>query len=132
MESKKDEFKAFVKEHPLLLEIVNKKEKTWQNLFEEWSLMPDSNTWDKYKKEGSVPTTNMEANNKNPDIAGMVKNCIDYVKKINPDNVTKTISSIQKLMALVAGIGAANTVGAASGKKLTGDPLFDRRFDEWY
>ena len=56
----------------------------------------------------------------------------DYVKKINPDNVTKTITNIQKIMALVAGVGAANTVNAAKSNKLTGDPLFDRRFDEWY
>ena len=33
-------------------------------------------------------------------------------------------------MSLVAGLGAVNTVNAQN--KMTGDPLFDKRFDEWY
>jgi hypothetical protein len=62
----------------------------------------------------------------------MLKTCVTYVKKINPDSIAKTVTNVQKLMALVAGIGAANTVNASKTNKLTGDPLFDRKFDDWY
>ena len=75
----------------------------------------------------SVPVTKEMAQ-----LGDMIKTCVNYVKKINPDSISKTISNAQKLMALVAGIGAANTAKAAKGNKMTGDPLFDRKFDDWY
>ena len=100
-------------------------------------MLGSSSTWDKYKdgnteKEDSVQKPNIFVSKETQQIGDMLKTCMNYVKKINPDNVTKTITNIQKIMALVAGVGAANTVNAAKSNKLTGDPLFDRRFDEWY
>ena len=53
---------------------------------------------------------------------------IDYVKGINPDNVSKTLNNISKIVSLIQGFGAGNV-----DKKIsTGDPLFDKRFDDWY
>lgn len=54
-----------------------------------------------------------------------------YIKKIDPDQVTKTVTSIQKVLELISGFGAGAS-SSALAKKSTGDPLFDRRFDEWY
>ena len=92
--------------------------------------------WEKYKdgtiKEDTTAKPNIFVSKETQQIGDILKSCIGYVKKINPDNLTKTITNVQKLMALVAGIGAANTANAAKSNKLTGDPLFDRRFDEWY
>ena len=50
---------------------------------------------------------------------------------MNFSSTSKAVTNIQKIMSLVAGIGAANTANLAS-KKMTGDPLFDKKFDEWY
>lgn len=137
MSQKTEEFKEFVKSHPELKRVIYEEKKTWQSLFEEWSWLGSSSTWDKYKdgnteKEDSVQKPNIFVSKETQQIGDMLKTCMNYVKKINPDNVTKTITNIQKIMALVAGVGAANTVNAAKSNKLTGDPLFDRRFDEWY
>ena len=60
----------------------------------------------------------------------MIKNVLGYIKKIDPDQVTKTVTSIQKVLELLGSFGAGTTVSAAS--KSTLDPLFDRKFDEWY
>ena len=68
----------------------------------------------------------------NHGVEAITKCTIELLKKINPDSITKTVNNVQKLMALVAGIGAANTFKAAKGNKLTGDPLFDKKFDDWY
>ena len=137
MSQKTEEFKEFVKSHPEFKNIVSTEKKSWQSLFEEWSLLGATAVWDKYKdgnvkEEISVEKPNMFISKETQQIGDMLKTCVNYVKKINPDNVTKTITNIQKIMALVAGVGAANTVNAAKSNKLTGDPLFDRRFDEWY
>ena len=133
MSQKTDEFKEFVKNHPELKRVVYEEKKTWQSLFEEWSLSGSVSTKDgNVDKEESVQKPNILVSKETQQIGDMLKTCMNYVKKINPDNVTKTITNIQKIMALVAGVGAANTVNAAKSNKLTGDPLFDRRFDEWY
>ena len=139
MSQKIDEFKEFVKANPTIKKIVDDKNKNWQNLFEEWSILGPEKTLEGYNTEGgvnvktsstsksSIPVTKEMAQ-----IGELIKTCVNYAKKINPDSIAKTVNNVQKLMALVAGIGAANTAKAAKGNKLTGDPLFDKKFDDWY
>ena len=143
MSQKTEQFKEFVKAHPGLKKLVYEKNKSWQSLFEEWTLFGDSKVWNMYENESintnSAETKEDETINKNipvskevSQIGDIVKKCVDYAKKINPDTVSKTVNNIQKVMSLVAGLGAVNTAKAASTNKMTGDPLFDQRFDEWY
>ena len=139
MSQKIEEFKEFVKKRPEIKKVIDSKQKTWQNLFEEWTLLGSEATWDNYKGEGdgstktsSTSKTTIPVSKEMAQLGDMLKACVGYVKKINPDSVAKTVNNVQKLMALVAGIGAANTVKAAKGNKLTGDPLFDKKFDDWY
>lgn len=134
-----DEFKEFVKAHPSIKNVIDTKEKTWQNLFEEWSMLGSDLMWNNYSKDGEekVKTTstskvNIPVSKEVAQLGELVKTCVGYVKKINPDSIAKTVTNVQKLMALVAGIGAANTAKAAKTNKLTGDPLFDKKFDDWY
>ena len=139
MSQKIDAFKEFVKANPNLKYVMDKRKVSWQNLFEEWSLLGEEKTLEHYSEEGDVDMsktstskTSIPVTKEMAQIGEMIKTCVGYVKKINPDNIAKTVNNVQKLMALVAGIGAANTVKAAKGNKLTGDPLFDKKFDDWY
>ena len=139
MSQKIDAFKEFVKANPNLKYVMDKRKVSWQNLFEEWSLLGEEKTLEHYSGEGDVDMsktstskTSIPVTKEMAQIGEMIKTCVGYVKKINPDNIAKTVNNVQKLMALVAGIGAANTVKAAKGNKLTGDPLFDKKFDDWY
>ena len=138
MSQKIEEFKEFIKQNPRLKILVDKREKTWQNLFEEWSILGSENTKNNYKegeseiKNSNPVQTSFPVNKEIAQLGEMMKTCFNYVKKINPDNVTKTITNAQKMMALIAGLGAANTFKAANNRKMTGDPLFDKKFDDWY
>ena len=138
MSQKVLEFKEFVKKYPTIKKAMDIKGKTWQDLFEEWTLLGSEATWNNYKegedeiKNNSTPKTSLPVTKEMAQIGDMIKTCVNYVKKINPDNVSKTVTNVQKMMALVAGIGAANTAKAARGNKMTGDPLFDKKFDDWY
>ena len=138
MSQKIDEFKEFVKANPSIKMIMEKKGKSWQDLFEAWSILGEDEALAEYSEVGdsgmnkrttksTIPVTKEMAQ-----LGDMIKTCVTYVKKINPDSIAKTVTNVQKLMALVAGIGAANTVKAAKGNKMTGDPLFDKKFDDWY
>ena len=138
MSQKIEAFKEFVKQHPTIKNIIGKNKKTWQELYEEWSLLGPEKTWNNYvegeseMRESSTTKNPLLANKEMAQLGDMIKTCVNYVKKINPDSISKTVTNVQKMMALVAGIGAANTVKAAKGNKMTGDPLFDKKFDDWY
>ena len=139
MSQKIEEFKEFVKKRPEIKKVIDSRQKTWQGLFEEWTLLGSDATWDNYKGEGDVSMktsstskTTIPVSKEMAQLGDMLKACVGYVKKINPDSIAKTVNNVQKLMALVAGIGVANTAKAAKTNKLTGDPLFDKKFDDWY
>lgn len=127
MSAKLDEFKEFVKRHPLLKGMVQSKQKTWQELYEDYCILGESAFPEEEKKE----EPKKEVAKSSSSTEDLIKTVVGYVKKIDPDQVTKTVTSIQKVLELFGGIGGA-AAGSALAKKSTGDPLFDKRFDEWY
>ena len=130
MSKKLDEFKEFVKKHPLMKLQVMNKEKTWQELYEDFCILGEE-AFDEPKKDEGVVEPKKEETKSTSQTEDLIKTIMGYVKKIDPDQVTKTVTSIQKVLELFGGIGGA-AAGAALAKKSTGDPLFDRRFDDWY
>lgn len=128
MSAKLEEFKEFVKKHPLLKGMVQNKEKTWQQLFEDYCILGEDAFPEAEVKE---EVKEVKKETKSSTTEDFIKTMVGYVKKIDPDQVTKTVTSIQKVLELFGGIGGAAT-GSALAKKSTGDPLFDKRFDEWY
>ena len=130
MSAKLDEFKEFVKKHPLLKGMVQSKQKTWQELFEDYCILGEDAFPEDKKEEEEKATTKKEVKSSSS-TEDLIKTVVGYVKKIDPDQVTKTVTSIQKVLELFGGIGGA-AAGSALAKKSTGDPLFDKRFDEWY
>ena len=128
MSAKLDEFKEFIKRHPLLKQDVLAKKRTWQELYEDYVLLGEEAFTDDAEV---VEEAKAEVKKKESSTEDLVKNIIGYVKKINPDQVTKTVTSIQKVLELIGSFGAGAS-STALAKKSTGDPLFDKRFDEWY
>ncbi len=128
MSAKLDEFKEFVKRHPLLKGMVQNKQKTWQELYEDYCILGESAFED---VEETKPVEEKKESKSSTATEDLIKSVVGYVKKIDPDQVTKTVTSIQKVLELFGGLGGAAT-GSALAKKSTGDPLFDKRFDEWY
>ncbi|MBD5391123.1 hypothetical protein HDR67_03875 [bacterium] len=132
MSAKLDEFKEFVKRHPLLKGMVQSKQKTWQELYEDYCILGESAYEEEEKQEETKKeSSKKETKSSSSSTEDLIKTVVGYVKKIDPDQVTKTVTSIQKVLELFGGIGGA-AAGSALAKKSTGDPLFDKRFDEWY
>lgn len=132
MSEKLDEFKQFVKRHPLLKQEVISKRKTWQQLYEEYVILGEDEFSSfkeaEVKEEEQKPVSKAKKDSSTEDL---IKNIVGYVKKIDPDQVTKTVTSIQKVIELFSSFGAG-AAASSIAKKSTGDPLFDKRFDEWY
>lgn len=132
-----DKFKEYVKGHPLLKDEVIKHNMTWQEIYENYTLS-DSDPYKEYIKKESITIDDVQKETKTESkepktesTEDMVKNIVSYVKKINPDNITKYVTSIQKVLELLASFGAGATASSLA-KKNTADPLFDRRYDDWY
>ena len=86
--NKKEEFKIFVKAHPELLTIVENKTKSWQDLYEMFSLYGEKSTvWDKYFPKNNEKLT--------------ISELIEMAKKVDVDTLQKNITNINKGLALL-------------------------------
>lgn len=88
----KEEFKAFVKTKPELINYVSKGEMTWQKFYEIWNLYgEDDKIWSRYKKEEKENSFN-------------ISNIIDSIKKIDMDQVQKGVKGLSKIVGLLGGL----------------------------
>lgn len=130
MSEKLEEFKVFIKKHPLLKTEVQSGRKTWQELYEDFVLLGDDSYEEKVNDEVKEEKKD-EAKKGTINPENLINSVMGYVKKIDPDTITKTVTSIQKVIELFGSFGAGASSTALT-KKSTGDPLFDKRFDQWY
>ena len=98
--SRMPEFKEFVSRHPLVREEVVKGNKTWQNIYEDWVILGENNDiWAPYKvsteKTDKIDLLSSEN----------LKNIMGYIKKINPDSISKTLNTVQKILQITQGLG---------------------------
>ncbi len=124
--SSMDEFKEFVKKYPKLKEEVRLEKRSWQNIYDEWKLYGDDGSYSKYKDDSS--NNNTRVNNDQDANDDTVKQIIGYVKKLNPDNVTKTVSAVQKILSMV---GTMN-VGQGKSEPKSSGGFFNSKYNDWY
>lgn len=122
-----DDFKSFVKKYDKIKDDVINNKRTWQSLYEQWSILGEEDKiWEPYKNsEVKEERANLNIPYLNQD---SLKTVISYAKKIKPETVTNTINSIQNILALIGGF----TGGKEVANTKTGDPLFDKNLDDWY
>lgn len=101
MSTKMEEFRLFVSKHPLLRDEVRSNKMTWQNIYEEWVLYgEEDDSWKKYEKEEvKQETSNQETENDTVNLDS-IKSIMNYVQKINPDNLNKTLNTVQKVIQI--------------------------------
>ena len=118
---KKEEFKIFVRNHPELVEYVNKNEMTWQKFYEMYVLYDqDNEAWGKYlvKEETSDSETKDEKLT--------LTELVNMAKKVDLDNLQKNINTINKGLALIESLVVKNDVTEST---YTPRPLF-KKFED--
>jgi hypothetical protein len=121
MESRIDEFREFVKKYPLIKEDVKNNKRTWQSFYEDWVLLgEDDGIWDIYK---SSKTSSDLGNKKLDDLltTSNIKNIVEYAKKINPDSISKTLNTIQKVLQITQSFGSKPSPG-----------LYNANYNSWW
>ncbi len=126
--SSMDEFKEFVMKYPKLKDEVRNDKRTWQSIYEEWKLYGDDGSYSKYRDDNNGINNDIRENNFNDGNDDTVKQIIGYVKKLNPDNVTKTVSAVQKILNMVGTI----TGGQGKSEPKQNGGFFNSKYNDWY
>lgn len=79
MSAKLDEFKEFVKRHPLLKGMVQSKQKTWQELYEDYCILGESAFEDSKEEAKEEPKKENKSSSSTEDL---IKTVVGYVKKL--------------------------------------------------
>ncbi|MBS4217870.1 YlbD family protein [Bacillus sp. FJAT-49711] len=101
-----EQFKAFVKEHPKLLQSVRKEEYTWQELYEDWFLLgADDPKWSKFKDDNEEPIAAKQETEKKwmNQITGMIKNMDANQVQHHINQLSQAIGAIQGVLAQFQG-----------------------------
>ena len=97
---KKDEFKAFVREHPEFSDHVNHNEITWQKLYEMYDIYGrDSDVWNKYQRKDS-----------NLDLSGIK----DTIKNLDLDKLQESITNAKKTLGIISALVGTKASNVAS------------------
>lgn len=114
MESRMPKFREFVSKYPKLREEVRSGNKTWQSIYEEWVIYGENdNTWKKYQEQ--------EQNNVSFNLDS-IKNVVNYIRKINPDDLNKTLNTVQKVLQIAQTVTSKGAVA----------PIASSTYSDWW
>lgn len=102
MASRMDDFRNFVSRYPKLRDDVISGKRTWQSIYEDWVIMGEnSDIWQGYGGASVSTRSNGE------DLISVdgIKKMLTYLKKINPDSISKTLNTVQKILQVTQGFG---------------------------
>ncbi len=121
---KKEEFKAFVKENPFLIQYVRDGKKSWQDFYEMYDLYgEDEDAWGKLLNEENKST--VKSNNRS---GGYLEELVKMAKNVDVNKVQEGISSLQKTLGLFGELFASKEAGS-SKKEYNPRPLY-KRFED--
>ncbi len=96
---KKAEFKKFASAHPELNKAVNKKQVTWQELYQTYDIYgADSNVWDEYLKNDGVDINRIK----------------DSLKNIDYDKLQESITNAKKALGVIGTLIGMKTTDVAN------------------
>ena len=118
---KKEEFKAFVKENPFLIQYVRDGKKSWQDFYEMYDLYgEDEDAWGKLLNEENKST--VKSNNRS---GGYLEELVKMAKNVDVNKVQEGITSLQKTLALFGDLFASKKPTSTYNPR----PLY-KRFDD--
>ncbi|WP_176222255.1 YlbD family protein [Tuberibacillus sp. Marseille-P3662] len=85
------QFKAFVREHPEMVQTVREEGKSWKDVFEEWVLFgEDHEIWEDY----GIDIRKGEAEETSSSQGESIQHFIEFISRMDPDNVNKHLDQI--------------------------------------
>ena len=94
------DFKLFLKSNPKIVKDVRMGKKTWQELYEDWSLLGEEDeVWNEYKGEKKV-----EEEPKKTEKGEFISQLLNQLKKMDPDQIQKQIGNVSQALGAIQGV----------------------------
>jgi hypothetical protein len=112
MSSRLEDFRKFVSKHPEVRNDVLSGTKSWQQIYEDWALFGEESDLWKFNQGSTKQAEELPKSNSNPKKLedffsnDTLKTIVGYVKKINPDTLSKTLNTIQKVLQITQGFSS--------------------------
>ncbi|WP_453997168.1 spore coat protein YlbD [Bacillus nitroreducens] len=91
------EFKSFVKKHPLLIQEVRKGDLNWQEVYEDWYILgEDDEKWNKYKEKDSQ--------NDDSDKVDFIGKIFSTLKNADMNNLQQHISNVGEALSTIQAV----------------------------
>lgn len=114
MNSRLDEFRNFVSRYPKVHDDVVNGKKTWQALYEDWVILGENHPqWQQYINMETKTNKTTQGIQNLYDSSGL-KNVVGYIKKINPDSISKTLNTVQKVLQVTQSFGGRKGIYSAN------------------
>ena len=99
------EFKQFLKDNPKIVRDVRLGKKTWQDLYEDWSLLGENDErWTEYKDGNSKePEAKAETPQKGEKIE-LISQLFSQLKNMDPEQIQKQIANISQALGAIQGV----------------------------
>lgn len=122
MTSRMDEFRKFVNNHQTIRNDVLSGKRTWQQIYEDWVILGEGDeSWKQYETTKEEPPKSSSKKLEDLFTSENMKTIVGYIKKINPDTLSKTLNTIQKVLQITQGFGS----NASSG-------LYNANYNSWW
>ena len=111
MASRMNEFREFISRYPGIKDDVLNGTYTWQKVYENWVILGENDQmWTKYQTSTNTNKDKPKSNTIEELLSQTsVKNVINYIKKIDPDSISKTLNTIQKVLQITQSFGGRRT-----------------------
>ncbi|MED1202195.1 YlbD family protein [Heyndrickxia acidicola] len=117
-----EEFKAFAKARPRLLEDVRRGDHTLQELYEDWYLLGEEDPrWDAYKDESTSVETKEDTNNSTS--GKWMSQIGSLIQRLDANQVQHHVNSLSEAIGAIQGVisqfqGAQSKGGASSAPEV--------------
>lgn len=103
------QFKQFVKKHPLLIKEVREGKKTWQDFYEEWTILGEKDkVWEKFQKldfDIGDEEDNVESTKENNEKQGaQIGDLLSMLKSINLNDIQNHVQNLSGMMNTIQGL----------------------------
>lgn len=99
------EFKQFLKDNPKIVRDVRLGKKTWQDLYEDWSLLGENDErWTEYKDGNSKEPEAKEETPQKGEKIELISQLFSQLKNMDPEQIQKQIANISQALGAIQGV----------------------------
>ncbi len=115
--SKMDEFKKFVGKNPFLKDKINKKETTWQELYEHYDLYGEEDEIFKKPDDLNEETTESKDNNEESEKETGLNGLFDMLSGIDIDKIADGLNGMKKVLSILGELTSSQDTRNMNEKK---------------